>query len=451
MKYKVYDTFKDREIAVIGLGYVGLTLSVVMAELGFKITGVEINNNILESLNSGSPHFFEPGLDSRYHSVWKSGLLTIHDEIPKEYNGKVYIITVGTPLNDIGIINLDMVSRVTKNISETMLDGSLIIGRSTVKIGTTENIIKPILQKSGKKFNLAFCPERTLEGKALEELRYLPQIIGADDIESSMRTTQIFQFITPTIIRVTDTRTAEMIKLIDNTSRDVGFAFANEVAAMCDSIGISAIEVINSGKQGYPRTNVPLPGPVGGPCLSKDPHILVQSLIESGYNPKITSAARIINESQPNELANFLYSFRKLNGSSTKELSISLLGLAFKGKPATDDLRGSMAIPVYNSLKKVFDNSVFTGYDPLVDIDSVKNLGLIYQKDLVESFLKADMAIILNNHSIFSTLSLNLVADKMNTHGIIYDFWNHFNSNEYEHLPNGVKYISLGSHGKAKQ
>jgi UDP-N-acetyl-D-mannosaminuronic acid dehydrogenase len=262
-----------------------------------------------------------------------------------------------------------------------------------------------------------------------------------------MRTTQIFQFITPTIIRVTDTKTAEMIKLIDNTSRDVQFAFANEVASMCDGIGVSAMEVISSGKQGYPRTNVALPGPVGGPCLSKDSHILIQSLSEFGYHPRITSSARLINESQPFEVASLLFRERQSRNLTVKNIKVSFMGLAFKGYPETDDIRGSMAIPVIQSMKDLFNVIKMTGYDPLVKPEVIKSLGLECKQDILESFSQSDIAIILTNHKIFKTISLPLAAKKMNNNGIIYDFWNHFTPEDFSNLPNNVKYISLGSYG----
>ncbi len=132
----------------------------------------------------------------------------------------------------------------------------------------------------------------------MAELRYLPQIIGADTPATALRATQIFQFITPTVVRVSDFETAEMIKLVAHTKRDVMFAYANEVAKVCDAVGISAEEVISSGRFGYSRTDLPLPGPVGGPSLSKDPYLLAESVAELGVIPELTLAARRVNERQ---------------------------------------------------------------------------------------------------------------------------------------------------------
>jgi UDP-N-acetyl-D-mannosaminuronic acid dehydrogenase len=140
-----------------------------------------------------------------------------------------------------------------------------------------------------------------------------------------------------------------------------------------------------------------------------------------------------------------------MHGLKTERLRISLLGLAFKGKPETDDLRGSMAFPIHESLNGVFKNSIFIGYDPLIKKDIIESIGLVNSDNLMEVFYKSDISLILNNHPIFSTISLNEVASKMNHDAIIYDFWNHFKSEEYVHLPNNVKYISLGSHIKVNK
>src|SRR5205814_1352996 len=134
----------------------------------------------------------------------------------------------------------------------------------------------------------------------------------------------------PTVVRVSNVATAEMIKLIDNSRRDLMFGYANEVARMCDALGISAAEVIRSGRFGYTRTDIPMPGPVGGPCLSKDPHILAESLEFVGIRPEITLAARKVNERQPDEIVQFIRELLSGDGKFPKKLRIALLGIAFK-------------------------------------------------------------------------------------------------------------------------
>ena len=237
----VMQEFKDQQVCVIGLGYVGLTLAVVMADVGFQVLGVEIRDEVCNALASGMPHFNEPGLEQRLQRVIRSGHFKFAKRIPFDVGSSVYIITVGTPLSADGKARMDMVQNVAREVALHLREGDLVIMRSTMKLGTTRSVVMPLLEAAGKQFDLAFCPERTLEGKALTELRQLPQIVGGSNA-ATVRASQLFSYLTPTVIRVSDLETAEMIKLIDNTHRDVAFAFANEVARACDAVGVSAAE-----------------------------------------------------------------------------------------------------------------------------------------------------------------------------------------------------------------
>src|SRR4029077_6835021 len=357
--------FRDRTVCVLGLGFVGLTLAAVMASVGFKIVGVEIRAEVRDNFKAGTAHFYEPGLTENLRRASQSGLLEVHAEIPVDCPASVYIITVGTPLGPNGRVNLENVTRIAEQIAARLKDGDLIVLRSTVKIGTTEQVVKPILEKAGKRFEIAFCPERTIEGQAMAELRFLPQIVGAADRQTASRAGQIFGFLTPTVVRVSNVATAEMIKLIDNSRRDLMFGYANEVARMCDALGISAAEVIRSGRFGYTRTDIPMPGPVGGPCLSKDPPILAESLEYVGIRPEITLAARKVNERQPDEMVQFIRALFRADGPA--KLRIALLGIAFKGRPVTDDVCGTMAIPVLTALNAAFPTAEIFAHDPVVD------------------------------------------------------------------------------------
>lgn len=441
------EQFKDRRVCVMGLGYVGLTLAVAMADIGFEVLGVEIRDEVLTALNQGKSHFHEPGLDERLRRVMKTGHFKAVRSIPDSGERTVYIITVGTPLAADGKARLDMIENVSQEVARHLRDHDLVIMRSTVKLGTTRNVVQPILDGVGKNYDLAFCPERTLEGKALAELRQLPQIVGGLTNGSAVRAAQLFQFITPTVVRVSDVETAEMIKLIDNAQRDVAFAYANEVARACDAIGVSALEVIQAGKLGYPRTNLPLPGPVGGPCLEKDPHILAEGLRELGVEPEITMAARRVNERQPAEIAAQIKSFFERLPSAPKNPIITLAGIAFKGQPATDDLRGTMARPVFTQLKALFPDATFRGYDAVVTPNDIKIFGLEPLASLPDAFKDSHMVIMLNNHTVFQSMAIEDLAAQMQRPGLIYDFWNAFQSHQL-HLPPQVYYMALGSHGK---
>jgi len=446
---KHIDDYTDQRVCILGLGYVGLTLAVAMADVGFEVVGVEIRETVVHLLSQGKAHFHEPGLEEKLQQVIATGNLTFAKEVPDDWAGKVYIITVGTPLASNGLSRIDMIENVSRQVASKMKDGDLVIMRSTVKLGVTRKIVTPILDSAGCKYHLAFCPERTLEGKALTELRSLPQIVGGATYGAGVRASQLFQFLTPTVVRVSDVETAEMIKLIDNSQRDVAFAYANEVARSCDAVGISAAEVIRAGKLGYSRTNLPMPGPVGGPCLEKDPHILAEGLRELGITPAITLAARTLNENQPNEIVDYLHKITSDFAGFPHSPNITLMGIAFKGQPSTDDLRGTMARPILSALRNVFPTANFKGFDAVVAENEIKDFGLMPVATLEDAFKESDIVLILNNHPIFASMPISVLANLMNAPGLIYDFWNCFDALDL-HLPSGRGYMALGSHGRAK-
>ncbi len=441
--------YADRSVCVIGLGYVGLTLAVSMADVGFEVHGVEVRDSVLVELTHGRAHFHEPRLEEKLQEVINAGNFHFSQEIPTDWIGSVYIITVGTPLDQAGCSRMDMIQNASQQVAGHLKEGDLVIMRSTVKLGVTRKLVVPTLNSAGCNYDLAFCPERTLEGKALTELRALPQIVGGHTYVAGIRASQLFQFLTPTVVRVSDVETAEMIKLIDNAQRDVAFAYANEVARACDAVGISAAEVIRAGKLGYARTNLPMPGPVGGPCLEKDSHILAEGLRERGVEPTITMAARSINEGQPFEVIKFIHGLTQSLTGFPRSPTISLLGIAFKGRPATDDLRGTMAKPTLAALYEFFPTAKFRGFDPVVKESEIKNFGLQPVSTLEAAFKGAHLILILNNHSLFFSMPVAQLADQLARPGLIYDFWNCHDAVEL-HLPRGTGYMALGSHGKAK-
>lgn len=442
----VLHDFQDRNVCIIGLGYVGLTLAVAMADVGFRVLGVEIRDDVLADLKQGKSHFFEPGLDEQLRKVVALGRLSFIKTLPEDPQSSVYIITLGTPLSPDGRARMEPIGLVAKEVANRLKSGDLVITRSTVKIGTTRNVILPALQTAGVPFDLAFCPERTLEGQALPELRQLPQIVGGIDHKSTVRAAQLFHFVTPTVVRVSDAETAEMIKLVDNSQRNVQFAYANEVARISDAIGISGAEVIAAGKLGYPRTNLPMPGPVGGPCLEKDPYILVESVEDYGIVPELTLQSRQLNERQLNEVAQYLGKVAKELPGFPENPVITVAGLAFKGRPATDDLRGTTARPLIDALKAMFPKARFKGYDAVVPAEGIESMGLESVATLEAAFDGCHLLVIHNNHTIFSTMPIERLSASMAAPGVIYDFWNHFSAPALS-LAEGRGYMALGSHG----
>jgi UDP-N-acetyl-D-mannosaminuronic acid dehydrogenase len=413
-------------VAVIGLGYVGLTLAVALARRGVQVFGIERRQDVVDMTMSGTPHFSEVGLADALSAVVGNGLLQASTELTGFPACDYYVITVGTPLNgETHLPRLDMIETAAGQVADHLSDGATVILRSTVQIGTTRQIVKPVLDRAGKNYSLSMCPERTLEGDALRELATLPQIIGGIDEVSADRAASLFSRLTHTIVRVDNPETAEMIKLVDNTYRDVTFAFGNEVARACVALGINGHDVIKFGKLGYTRTNVAKPGLVGGPCLEKDPHILMHSLKGHGLDLEITRASRLINERQPGEtVAAVLDIAEQRHGG--KPLNVAVLGLAFKGIPETDDLRGSMAYRVIDALHASSRVGEIRLFDPVVDRETLDKSfpGTTAFASLQDAARDAHVVIITNNHPFFGRISIDEYASALAEGGFIYDYWN---------------------------
>ena len=427
---------EDDRICIMGMGYVGLTLAAALSERGFDVDGIEINPAILEKLKTGTAHFFEQGLDRVLQRGARNGRLRFSRAIPdREFD--VYIVTVGTPLGSDRRPRMEMVESVTSEIADHMSDGALVVLRSTVRLGTSVGVVKPILDATGKRYDLAMCPERTTEGNALVELFKLPQVVGGYTRQATVRATNIFRRLTPTIVAVSDLQTAEIIKLLDNSYRDLFFAFGNEVALMCEAIGISGREVISAANMGYERTNIAKPGFVGGPCLEKDPHILIDSLAPSGFVPSLIQTGRRLNES----LVAYTFDVVRESLKARSRPVISLLGLAFKGQPDTDDLRGSTALLMIEEIRRGIPEAELRGQDYVVRKEEIAKLGIIPVSD-AEAFNGADAVIVMNNNRRYSSLDLEELAATMRRPSLVFDAWNTFSPSL--DLPTGVSVHVLG-------
>ncbi|WP_448552170.1 nucleotide sugar dehydrogenase [Thalassotalea montiporae] len=428
------------EVVVVGLGYVGLTLGVHIANKGFTVHGVERAAPVLKSLEKKKAHFFENDFDPLVKKVIENGKFTFGNYVEKSTKQRVYIITVGTPLGSTGTVNMDSLSSVTEMISKVISEGDAVVLRSTVTVGTTEGFIKPILDKICSNYYLAFCPERTIEGKAVYELEFLPQVIGAKDTESLNFVSEFFSHLCEETVLVDSCQEAEMTKLINNTERDVMFAFANEVALLCEGKQINVNNVIKACNHNYPRSDLKLPGLVGGPCLEKDPYILAEGFKEIEIRPQIALKSRKLNEELVT--APIQKCLQKIGENRVQVISV--LGLAFKGMPATSDLRGSLAIPMIKYINSVLPNSIIRVFDSLVtdsDLD-MENLPIQRVKTINEAFEGADLVIVQNNSDDFKRMDVTSLCESMSSNGLVYDYWNLHPKSQYG---NGVKYTCLGN------
>ena len=429
-----------RKICVVGTGHIGLPLAAVLAEAGFEVTGYDTNDDFVSRVNTtGAPGFLEEGLDELLAKhLHKSLTLT---STPPVGQG-IYIITVGTPL-EAGTQrpNLDRIRVAIQRLAAGFGPDPLIILRSTVSIGTTRNVVLPELRRHAERFGLAFCPERTIEGKAIPEMRSLPQVVGGLDDESTARAEALFRLVTPAIVRVSSLEAAEMIKLINNTYRDMTFAFANEIALIAERMGLSAAEMIHAANVDYPRSNVARPGFVGGPCLEKDALILIDSLKKIDFKPKVIEEARKINHALPDHVAmRVIQELRGLRRAPARA-RVLITGFAFKGRPATEDVRGSAAIPVMRRLQS--SRIEVWGHDFATPEKVIADLGA-HACTLEEGFEGADAVIIMNNHSGYLSAGIPALARRLRAPALLFDSWSLFTPEQFRDVA-GLHYGTIGT------
>ncbi len=419
-----------RHLVVVGLGYVGLTMAVVMADAGFMVTGVEVDTYRYDLLNKGESYIHEIGLPELLREHLNKNLF-IKKEVPED--GDVFIISVGTPVvedsNGKKSPVMNYLEDSAGKIASVLKHGDLVILRSTVPVGTCRDVVKPILEKgsglkAGVDFHFSFAPERTAEGKALKELRSLPQIIGGINKESIEVTSAIFRDLTPTIVKVESLEAAEMAKLMNNTFRDYIFAYANQMSQIASAYNINVFNVIKAANEGYVRDPIPLPSPgVGGPCLTKDPHIFASVSEHQKISGEIFVRGRMINESMHNFIFDRVSKHLNKNGKQLENCNILIAGLAFKGNPETGDIRNSTSIDIANLFKPRVKN-VF-GYDAVAEEPEVEQYGLKPVK-LPDGFKNIDAVLFLNNHKQFERINIYEMVRFMAEKPVIFDGWNLF-------------------------
>lgn len=407
------DKIKQKKaiISVIGLGRVGLPLLSVLANAGFKVLGVDIDEKKLNSIKNSICPFFDPPLQEDLKKSVSSGNLTVSNKI---LNNKVdvIIVTVGTPTSIEGSVDYSQLYAAMNEVCSINLSGKLIILRSTLPPKTTQDIIIPLLEnktnlKCGNDFALAVCPERILEGKAIKEIHDLPEIIGGINEISNKLAAEVFLGINSTKdVLFTSTTGAELAKLFTNIYRYNIFALANEFALWAEHYGVDGNEIIKIANYNYERCNIPIPGFAGGPCLSKDSTFLANDIAFAS----IVSAAWKLNESIPQHIVNNL---KRLLGNLFDK-KITVLGISFKA--GSDDLRNSPSLKLVEILKN-------TGAQVRVHDPFVKNT-----EDILSVLQSPDLIIIATNHNNFKNYIE--IINKCNPK-IIYDVWGMFKKDDF--------------------
>lgn len=392
------------KIGIIGLGYVGLTLAVVAAAKGIDVYGVETNQHIKDCLFLNKAHFYESGLDNL---IKRNNNKTLHvvDEFPANVKFDAFIITVGTPLRDGSKEpNYEYIKSALLAIKKIYDGSQLIILRSTVSVGTTRRIVLPFLAdmcgKPEDDLLVSMCPERTLEGNAVEELTHLPQVISGNNATSVEIAQRLFRIMTPCIIEAKSLEEAELIKLYCNTYRDMTFAIGNAFCMAAQEFGVDGISAIEHANYGYARSKIAKPGFVAGPCLEKDAYILINNMPECESRNFILSA-RKFNESLEEAVIRWVK--RKI-GEPSEDNVIVLSGMAFKGQPETSDLRGSSSVYIAQKLKELGYKMNLHDFVALPDELNALGLGIVYEY-LSDACANAKLLLVLNNHPKYASIT----------------------------------------------
>ncbi len=376
-------------INVVGLGYIGLPTALMFASHGVEVVGTDYNKELVDTLNSGKTTFEEEGLDELFFSAVKSGIRFSTNYMATD----MYIVAVPTPYDKASKkIDASYVTGAVKNVMEVCPKGATVVIESTVSPGTIDKFVRPIIQENGfeigKDIHLVHAPERIIPGNMVYELKHNSRTIGADSKEIGNKVKELYSSFCEGEIIVTDIRTAEMTKVVENTYRDINIAFANELAKICRSDDMDVYEIIRIANH-HPRVNILSPGPgVGGHCISVDPWFLV------GDYPGLANiilAARKINDGMPEFVLERIHDIMKKEGIQDVG-KVGLYGLTYKEN--VDDMRESPTLQLLESMEKHLTNGVIKVYDPYITKDVVSN-----QYHDFESFIHdIDMVVIMVAH-----------------------------------------------------
>ncbi len=423
---------KEAAIAVIGLGQVGLPTAAVFADAGFTVIGADIDPKKVKMISAGKSPIIEHDLDEIVEKTVRKGKLKATSNVLQAAGeADVIIVCVQTPLTKNRAPDLTFLKKACKTAAEGLSKGKLVIIESTVPPKTTENFAKSIFEKEsglkcGKEFWLAHCPERILPGKALRELIENSRVVGGYGQESSEIAAELYKATTKGEILIADSTTAETAKLAENTFRDVNIAFANELALICEQLGLDVMEVIKLANT-HPRVDISRPGcGVGGPCLPKDPYLLLYPVKAKGFKSRIIEPARMLNDSMPVHIVKLVAEALRKENKEVKGSKIAVFGVAYKGNVGTSV--NSPSEKIIRELKSLGAQMVV--YDPY----SEETFGAEKAKDVKEAVEKADCIIIATDHKAFLELDFRRVKALMNEKPVIVDGRRMLNPREMEQM-----------------
>ena len=405
-----------KTIGVVGMGYVGLTLTAALAKAGHTVYGVDVKQSVIDSLAKGRPHIFEPGLEEVFQELVGTRIF-VGDRLPSQ-GLDAAIISVSTPVDEATHEpNLAHLAAAARDIARWCDPDTLVVVRSTVPIGTTRSVVLPVLLESWGSARVVMAPERTIQGQALRELVDLPQVVGGLDEESLRAGLDLFGELATELVPVSSLEAAEMVKLSNNCHTDLIYAFGNELALIAESHGLDPLEVIRATNLHYPRPDLAKPGYVGGGCLTKDPYIMIDSC--RGREPFLVRRARELNEYMPVHVARTVVEMLRERRGSTVGARLSVLGWAYKGVPATDDMRGT---PIA-TMQPIFAEAGISvlGHDPVVSDEVIRAYGGD-PVSLDKALTDVDAVLVVNDHPDYRAIQVD-TAFAGSKPLFVYDSW----------------------------
>lgn len=391
-----------KRIAVLGLGYIGLPTAILAAESGYTVFGFDIDERKVQRINTGDPTIIEPEVGPRLVNALKNKNFLISSTL---HYADCFVVSVPTPIKSNNSADLSYVLSAADYIAKRIMPGNLVLIESTIPVGTTELVSQRIAEFSGLQpeidFFTAHCPERVLPGKIFKELQDNDRVVGGCSQRSSDLAKMFYSKFVRGFIHITTDKVAEMVKLVENSSRDVQIAFANQVGAMCNTAGIDPYHVIELANR-HPRVNILAPTcGVGGHCIAVDPWFLVETF---PHDTKLLRAAREVNDQKPYQvLERVLEQVEIFRDGSEKKPTVLALGVTFK--PDVDDMRESPALKVVQELSQKQSMLHLLVYDPYAPTEELEKLKLPYIQDLDFGVEQADIVVALVRHKPFILLN----------------------------------------------
>ena len=412
-------------VSVIGMGYIGLPTAAVIASKGVRVVGIDVNQHVVNTINKGEIHIVEPQLDILVQKAVKNNFLKA---VVNPEKADVFMVAVPTPFKDDYKPDLSYIQSAAKAISPVLEKGNLIILESTSPVGTTEKMLEWIkkerpdlsfpefgVDNTEVDISIAHCPERVLPGHVVRELVENDRIIGGVTKQCAKKAKDLYKIFVKANCLLTDCRTAELSKLVENSFRDVNIAFANELSLICDKLGIDVWKLIELANR-HPRVNILQPGPgVGGHCIAVDPWFIVDSAPDEA---KLIRTARMVNDDKPGFILDKVNNAVDILGSDISKIKIACLGLSFK--PDIDDLRESPALSIANKISSMGFLKVMLVEPNISSLPKEFKDSSASMVSIDEAIKFSDIIVLLVDHAPFKVIDIGLLSGKqiVDTRGI---------------------------------